>query len=269
MDKNISILGCGWLGFPLAIQLVASGWRVKGSTTTIDKINLLSANEIDPYLVHLQEIKDSDTNLFLNSETLLFNVPPSLKKRSETEYLEQVANLVNFARSSPIKKVIFISSTSVYPELNKPIIDTDDVDENTVVFKSEKLFTQCSSFKTTVIRFAGLIGPGRHPSRFFAGKKNIPNGKAPVNLIHLDDCIAVIKTVLNAELTAPIYHAAAPSHPTRAAFYTAAAQQAGLPLPEFIDELAGWKMIDSVQLEKDLGYRFIYPDLIDSLNHWK
>lgn len=30
---TVSILGCGWLGLPLAEQLLAEGYSVKGSTT--------------------------------------------------------------------------------------------------------------------------------------------------------------------------------------------------------------------------------------------
>lgn len=269
MDKNISILGCGWLGFPLAIQLVVNGWRVKGSTTTSSKIKILSYNEIDPYLVQLDHLAHLGESNFWNSETLLINVPPALKKQSPDHYLGQVAGLIRIIRESPVKKLIFISSTSVYPEFDKIITGTEEVDENSALLQSEKLFTQCPDFETTVIRFSGLIGPGRHPSRFFAGKKDIPNGNAPVNLIHLDDCIGIIQAILRDQLFGRIYHAAAPSHPSRSEFYTAAAEKAGLVLPEFVNELQEWKIINSTKLENDLGYRFIHPDLISSLNDWR
>lgn len=32
--KTISILGCGWLGLPLAKKLVENQWIVNGSTTS-------------------------------------------------------------------------------------------------------------------------------------------------------------------------------------------------------------------------------------------
>jgi len=70
--------------------------------------------------------------------------------------------------------------------------DTDGVDAESALYRSEQLFHENTNFQTTVIRLAGLIGPGRNPARFFAGKTNIPNGNAPVNLIHLDDCIGFI-----------------------------------------------------------------------------
>ena len=39
--KRVSVLGCGWLGKPLAISLLDEGYSVKGSTTSEDKLELL------------------------------------------------------------------------------------------------------------------------------------------------------------------------------------------------------------------------------------
>lgn len=256
MNKKISILGCGWLGFPLAIRLIANGWLVKGSTTSAHKVKILSDNGIEAYLVQLQHILLLKESKFWLSDVLLINIPPSLKKQSADDYLDQMCNLMAVIEASPIKKVIFISSTSVYPELNKTISDVDEVDRDSALCQSEQLFTRNPAFATTVIRFGGLIGPGRDPSRWFAGKKNIPNGQAPVNLIHLDDCMGIIQTVLAQNHFGETYHAASPSHPSRKEFYTAAAKKAGSVLPEFIDELKEWKLIDPVKLVTELGYEF-------------
>jgi 3-hydroxyisobutyrate dehydrogenase-like beta-hydroxyacid dehydrogenase len=48
---KISILGCGWLGLPLAKVLVKNGFSVKGSTTTQDKILVLKQLGVDPFLI--------------------------------------------------------------------------------------------------------------------------------------------------------------------------------------------------------------------------
>lgn len=255
MNKTITVLGCGWLGLPLAVKLVASGWKVKGSKTTPAKLEMLAANNIDPYLVQLGDLSVVD-NAFFDSEVLLINIPPGLRKRSEEAYLAEMDALLNRVKQGPVKYVVFISSTSVYPELNKVISSVNEVDENNALHKSELLFTQSPNFKTTIIRFAGLIGPGRDPSRFFAGKQGVPNGKAPVNLIHLDDCFGIIEAVLTQQQFGFTYHAAAPVHPEKQEFYTAAAKQAGLPLPGFIDELREWKVIDSSKLMQDLKYNW-------------
>ena len=46
--RNVSILGCGWLGKPLAISLLDDGYSLKGSTTKEEKLALLEDNNIHP-----------------------------------------------------------------------------------------------------------------------------------------------------------------------------------------------------------------------------
>jgi nucleoside-diphosphate-sugar epimerase len=265
VQKTITILGCGWLGLPLAVKLTGSGWKVKGSTTNPDKLNTLAENNIDPYLVQLKQLDITDP-AFFDSDVLLINIPPALRKQTEQEYIAQMMALVQAVVKSPVRHVVFISSTAVYPELNKVITDVSEVDGNNALYRSELLFTQNTAFKTTVIRLAGLIGPGRHPSRFFAGKQNIPNGQAPVNLILLDDCIGIIEQILAQQKFGFTWHVAAPTHPEKQEFYTAATKQAGLALPGFIDELQDWKIINSDEITDELGYQFIHPDLMDWLD---
>jgi len=265
LEKNISILGCGWLGLPLAISLIAQGWQVKGSTATEAKLPLLRSNKIDPYLVQLGDNLLTRSEFF-NTDILLINVPPSLRIQSAHDYLNQMQALAKCVERSLAKQVIFISATSVYPEINSEIVQTDLVDVESPLYQSEWFFTDNTNFTTTVIRLAGLIGPGRDPSRFFSGKTGIPNGRGPVNLIHLDDCIGIIQKILGGQKFGNIYHAAAPTHPSRMEFYTQASRATGLPLPEFVDELKEWKIINPEKLVRDLGYRFIHPDLLQCLD---
>lgn len=266
LKKNISILGCGWLGFPLAVRLIALGWQVKGSTTTEAKLLLLRSNQIDPYLVQLDDGLLQKSGFF-GSDTLLINIPPGLRRQSVETYLNQMQALADRVEQSPVKQVIFISATSVYEDSNSEVIRTDVADTESPLYQSEVFFTDNAKFNTTVIRLAGLIGPGRNPARFFSGKTDVPNGRAPVNLIHLDDCIGIIQSVLDQQKFGATYHAAAPAHPSRMAFYTEASRAAGLPLPVFIDELKEWKIIDPEKLEHELRYQFIHPDLLQSLDN--
>ena len=48
---KISILGCGWLGLPLAKALVNNDYLVSGSTTSEEKIAVLEKAKIEPFLL--------------------------------------------------------------------------------------------------------------------------------------------------------------------------------------------------------------------------
>ena len=48
--KSIGVLGCGWLGLPLAKQLVTAGYSVRGTTTTKEKLTEISRIEINLFI---------------------------------------------------------------------------------------------------------------------------------------------------------------------------------------------------------------------------
>ena len=50
MSQNkIGIIGCGWLGLPLAKMFVSNNYKVKGSTTSKEKIEILKKEGIEPF----------------------------------------------------------------------------------------------------------------------------------------------------------------------------------------------------------------------------
>lgn len=258
-QQVISILGCGWFGHPLAKELVAAGYTIKGSTTSPEKLAILESDGIE---AHLLDLSDSSlpAGSFFDSEILIVGVPPRMRTEKEDNYTEKISRLAELLKGSNVKQLIFISSTSVFSDTNGV------VDENTppapesassaAILSAERLLLSCSWFKTTIVRFAGLIGPNREPGRFFAGKTGIPNGKAAANLIHLDDCLGIVKTILDKEAFGNVFHAVAPQHPSKASFYTHAAIKAGLAVPEFRDELISWKIVESVNVPLLLNYTF-------------
>ena len=66
--KVVSVIGCGWLGFPLAKLLINKGFSVKGSTTQQEKISLLENAGIEAYLFNNENFPN---NLF-KANTLVF-----------------------------------------------------------------------------------------------------------------------------------------------------------------------------------------------------
>ncbi|MBF4318664.1 SDR family NAD(P)-dependent oxidoreductase, partial [Vibrio anguillarum] len=71
----VSILGCGWYGLALAKALVADGITVKGSTTSGEKLPLLEAENIRPFLVDLSAEQPSLNPDFFNCDLLIIAIP--------------------------------------------------------------------------------------------------------------------------------------------------------------------------------------------------
>lgn len=271
VNNNIGIIGCGWLGLPLAKALLKNGFTVTGSTTNPQKIKSLRQAGIVPFLIHLQpQNSGQDFQSFLDVDLLIINIPPGRGSGSAHAYLDNLNVLRNEILRSRIRKIVFISSTSVYAENNNVQTEASNDfgrgDASLRMLKAERVFCNLPNRETTIIRMAGLIGPERHPGRFFAGKSNIPDGLVPVNLIHLDDCIGIIFKVVQEGLWNQIFNAAAPSHPSKMEFYDLASNKLYKERADFIAEKKEFKIVDSSKIIS-AGYQFKHPDLLEWLKN--
>lgn len=265
--KKISILGCGWLGLPLAKRLIETGYSVKGSTTSENKLSILENAKIKPFLVALESesISESITDFLAESEILIIDIPPKLRSENPDSekkvFVEKIKNLIPLIEKSTAKKVLFISSTSVYGDDNALITEeitaNPETESGKQLLLAEALLQKNQNFETTILRFGGLIGEDRHPVKFLAGKENLENPDAPVNLIHQKDCIAIIEEIINQSIWNEVFNAVAPFHPTREEYYTHKAKDLNLVLPKFNSKKSNiQKTISNEKIETILNYQF-------------
>ena len=262
--RTIALLGCGWLGFPLAQQLLQAGFRVNGSTTTSGKIFSLTQAGITPFLLELNaQSAIGDWSGFLaEAEVLVVAIPPQLRRAEPEDLVAKMHLLRQNLKRSNCKKVLFISSTSVYPDQNQLAIEKDTKGFDSQLVLAENLFLSADFCQATVIRFGGLIGPERHPVRFLAGRTQLENPEAPVNLIHQEDCLAILQKCIQLSFENEVYNAVAPHHPTRVNYYQEKARALQLPLPEFdFGKASVGKTVSSEKLQTVMGYTFLKPSL--------
>jgi nucleoside-diphosphate-sugar epimerase len=276
--KKISILGCGWLGLPLAKSLIEKGFSIKGSTTSEEKLEVLQKAGIEPFLIAIKSNKVTGNIVkFLdNSEILIIDIPPDLRYGNTESFIEKMKQSIPFLEQSTIKKLIFVSSTSVYSGISLDCAREDNiardekfkVTEETIavpenesgiqLLASEKILMSNKHFATTIVRFGGLIGEDRNPTKFLAGRKNIENPNAPINFIHQKDCIGIIEKIIETNSWNQIYNGVAPFHPTRKDYYTQKAKEMGLEIPEFDETKPSFgKIVSSEKAVQVLGYNFL------------
>jgi len=269
MQKQISILGCGWLGFPLAKLLLEKNYKVNGSTTNPSKLDFLHKKGIKSFLIELNpELKN--VGKFFHAETLIINIPPPRVENKIEYHKKQIESILNEARKSQLKNILFVSSTSVYGNINKEITEEDEINPETESGKAlaevENLLQNEKEINITILRFGGLIGYERNPGNFLAGKTNLKDGNAPVNLIHRDDCISIIYNIIENNIWNETFNACMPEHPVKKDFYTAAALKLNLTPPQFAeDENNSFKIINPTKLINTLNYKFIYSNPMDVL----
>ncbi|PKQ60274.1 hypothetical protein BZG02_19950 [Labilibaculum filiforme] len=268
-EKTISILGCGWLGLPLAKFLLKKGYQINGSTSTPEKLSQLSTEGINPYLISFDPEINADFDAdFFHSDLLIINFPPKQREAIEEYHSQQIKALINQLQFSTIKKVIFISSTSVYANVNKLVTEknkqTPEKSSGKALRIVEEILLLQQNFKTSIIRFGGLIGYDRKPGRFFSKMKQAVEGQTPVNLIHRDDCIGTIFHLIENDLWGEIYNACCPEHPTREDFYKTATKIGGFEIPKFVSKKSSCKTISSEKLIRT-NYTFKYNNPIDAI----
>lgn len=252
---SVSILGCGWFGMPLGKLLVSKDYNVKGSTTSVDKLELIKSEGMRPYLIDLQSNEGS--NEFWDADILVVTLPP----RSTQKLTDQVTKrLKRQIEIHDYQQVLVISSISVYPDVHGVVSEADASYQSLSrsgisLLKYEDKLSQAAAGKEVILRFAGLCGPGRHPVKFLSGKK-MPDGAAPVNLIHLEDCLSISLLIIERKIVGERFNACHPDHPVKSKFYTAAANQLGIIPPSFSTGSKHSKIVSSKKLIEILNYSF-------------
>lgn len=259
--ETISILGCGWLGTPLAYRLLQEGYVVKGSTTHTEKLPSMREIGIKPYLIRLvPQLNSPHAGEFFKTDALLINIPPLVQKWGSQHHPKQIASILAAIRKQEQLRVIYISSTSVYPatgeNLTEAATDPEAPGANKVLLEAESLLKTAIGNRLTILRCGGLMGYDRISGKWSQGAEV---ASTPVNYLHRNDAVEIILQILKQEKWGQTYNAVAPEHPSRADIYQKNARLFGWA-PANIVATDQHKTISSAKLQQELGYKFIYPD---------
>lgn len=256
-------MGCGWLGLAVAEKLIEEGYHVKGSTTSKTKIDLLKEKQIQPFLIRLseKEITGNCSSFFEGANTIIINIPPKLRKGQKENYVQKMQLVHQELLKSNIRKVLFVSSTSVYGAIEGDVFENTSPQPSTEsgkqLLEAEQIFQNSTDFETTILRFGGLIGNERHPIKMLTGRTNLSNGNHPVNLIHLNDCVGIIFQILEENWWNEIINGVHPEHPSKKEYYTSKALKMNLLAPTYLEnkDIKGKKIIPFF-LENVKKYKF-------------
>ncbi len=276
----VSLLGCGWLGVALAPSLMSYGFRVRGSTTRSSKLSQLSSMDVEPLLLRIEPQEPGSTfsattgsAVFFNSETLVINLPPEAALGADY-HPGQIASILSLLMpdrsSSDLKHIVYVSSTSVYGAWQGAVDESTppkpDEGSGEILLRTESMLTdwaRANSVAVSIVRPGGLIGPGRHPGLFLAGRKNALNGESPVNLIHQLDLVEILTAIIVAGRPSSgeseIYNAVSSHHPLRKDFYVRAALAIGVEAPTFakVDDSASGRYPASAKLVMSLNLKHL------------
>ncbi|MEE8057166.1 MAG: SDR family oxidoreductase [Pseudomonadales bacterium] len=197
MGANILMVGCGDIGISLGVKLVAIGNQVWGLRRDTSRLPAT----ITPVTADVTEL---ETLVQLSSLTLDY-VVVSLIPASVTDegyrktFVEGLDNLLKIlVDSRSLKRLFFISSTSVYHQTDGQWVD-ENSETNPDGFSGQRLLESeqllaSSGLPYTVVRFAGIYGPGRQRliEQVLAKQNCAEEPILYTNRIHIDDCVGFL-----------------------------------------------------------------------------
>lgn len=225
--EKIAIISLGRLGKVLYKELIELGHQVVGTYHSKPK-NI--PGEI-PYDYTLDTLPVE----ILNSDIIIFNLTPSTigTKEKFSRFLDQI----------PDKKLIFVSSTSVYGMQG-------DIDEDSPLVpdtSSGKFLKDCEQIildhnnLSQIIRPAGLYSESMHPGDYLSGRDLPYDGMAVVNLISISEVSQLILKLMRTDIR--VLNAVNTHHPNKKEYYTDYCKRKGLALPIFGSESKGDKKV--------------------------
>lgn len=260
----------GWIGLPLAKELIESGYSVIGSTTTSQKAKELNEKGVPAIQFSLVPYPSGlDFQKLFQSEILVINVPPRTKSQGGEHFMEQMKFLLGLVENSKVEKIIFVSSSGVYPNDFKEIeyteseLITEEITGNIWLWKAENFWKEKFNGDLTIVRFGGLLGDERVPGKYFSNKENVP-GHTPVNYIHRQDSTRLLQFVIEKDLWNQTLNGVAPIHPFRRDVYEKNATDLGIDPPKsFAPSNEGENRVISGNKIIELGFEFIFPNPLD------
>ncbi len=283
MTKRL-VIGCGYLGLRVASQWKSRGDHVAVLTRSEERAKFLLSNGFQPIV---GDVMDSDSLTRLPSaETVLhsigFDRSGTYSKRAV--YVDGLRNVLTQIRDR-CRRLIFISSTSVYGQSSGELVDeyskTEPVEENGhICVDAESVvwqfFDRNQRNDAIILRLAGIYGPGRLLARIDQLKRHEPltgNPAAWLNLIHVDDAAQAVLDVSERGQLGTTYMVSDDRPLRRTDYYSALAKKFGVPQPRFVELAADSleqrrlnKRCVNHRMRHELGVVLRYPTIIEGLN---
>jgi nucleoside-diphosphate-sugar epimerase len=266
---KLLIAGAGYLGQALAERALAMGKH---------EVSVLRRRAVDwPGVTSIQAdlLQPETLNILRDTEDIVYcaSADASDEESYRKIYQDGLQNLVQVVQGlGGYRRLVYISSTSVYAEANGAVVDESD--QNLVqkgpsrfMVSGEKFLMQGSG-DYTILRMGGIYGPGRtyFLRRVKEGAERIyAKGGLYSNRIHRDDCVGMILHVLAGQAQGQVYNGVDSEAADRNDVIRWMAKQLGidastLQTSDDLKQIAarGNKRITNRKI-LEAGYRFLYP----------
>jgi nucleoside-diphosphate-sugar epimerase len=193
---QVAILGAGYVGTATARALAGAGaqvWAVRRSAQPAEAgIHWLRGDVAGGNLSGLPARLDA----------VLLTVAPGATSGYDGTYPPSARCALSLFRASGARALIYTSSTGVYGGESGAWVAEDSPRRGAggggaALIEAEDVLLDAALPGITVLRVAGIYGPGRDSRARYADPSRLPmRGEYWVNMIHRDDIVAVIQFLL-------------------------------------------------------------------------
>jgi len=276
------IFGCGYLGQRVALAWIREGHEVYALTRFEERAEKWSSVGMIPLVGDVTSPEELPT--FPHAETVLYSIgfDRTTGHSMREVYLEGLKNVLTRLPDS-VSRFIDISSTSVYAQQSGEWVDEDSpcepIRENgKICLEAERCVEEFSrrdnSPSVTILRLAGLYGPGRLLRRIEELKSNqkiTGNPDAFLNLIHVDDAAAAV-LACEQNAISDRYLICDDRPITRREYYELLAQETGTELPQFAEEHKPDrtnlnKRCRNTKMKTELEFTLQFPTIAEGIPH--
>ncbi len=272
---SLLVIGCGDLGSAVAVHFAEAGWSVCGvrrQPHALPGVTMLAADVTQaPTLQALAGVAPDFVLIVLTPGGFT-------DERYRAVYVDGLANCLNALDKSRLRRIVWVSSTSVFHQNDGQLLSEASAAEPTG-FSGQRLLEaemllSASGIAHTIVRCGGIYGRGRERllRQLRGGFCSPPQPPRYSNRIHRDDVVGILQFLLALaanDASLENLYLAVDAEPTSIAeveqwFCT----QLGIDyaaLTEQEGELRGGNRRCSSQRLQDLGYRFMYPTYREGL----
>jgi nucleoside-diphosphate-sugar epimerase len=267
MPESVLVVGCGFVGLPLARDLAAGGWETHAITASEASAAKLH-NE--PFATHGLDISDKTSfeRLARHRFDLVIHCASSGRGGASSYAAVFLGGIQNLMATLSYGRLIFTSSTSVYAQKDGSTVDETSPADPTretgqILRKTEDLVLAGNG---VVARLAGLYGPGRCAplQKLLEGRATIEeDGTRRMNMLHQVDAAGALGFLAKNELSG-IYNVVDNEPATEIDWYQYVCHRLNKPLPPFgprdLNRKRGWtnKRVSNRKL-RSLGWDPVFP----------
>jgi nucleoside-diphosphate-sugar epimerase len=278
--KQVFIVGCGYVGRRLALQL-GKEYNLYGLVRTTVHLKSLRSVHVEPIVLDLDKLGKHDlSQVWFRNCTLFYFAPPRAEGESDVR-LHRFLNLLERLPST----LVYISTTGVYGDTHGELVDeTTPVNPQTLRAQRRvsaehiaRIWCTENKVRRVVLRVPAIYGPGRLPlERLLRHEPVVRAEEAPIiNRVHVDDLVqACVAAAMNPEALG-VYNISDGNSCSMTDYLRLVAELAGLPMPpeipldeaqlcfspEFLAYLDESRRVVNTRMRNELGVQLRYADL--------